>query len=394
MASEAFLLQLYLEFRRDNMMLDVFTQPDTVTCVLCRATVSIRKGDKARFFNHISHDHEVHYDMELFYVLSFLNMEQKKTVIDIINEKLLSPVENINVDERIDITETEDENNGETSEVMATDETLSEAVQNGDDSSSLQAGDNKPSSYLQIIQKFYENSKKEKETDGNVDDTNVDKSVEVTKSKPVEEMSPSKRKEKCTVCDIMVSRKNMRIHMRVRHKAESGSSADLGLSEFGSTGKMKKIEGAKKIGTIGKWNTINKKIVVCSFCSKTLRKDSRRRHMRMVHKISKEDLERMNLEEPCETKKSNTENDSDKDARNIKREKVESQEPSNTDNISKKKKQKDYSKEGSEEAGYRKCKLCFKRLKNSFYRRHLKDAHSGKQNKCEICYFVLQEKTR
>ena len=299
MALEEFLLQLYLEFRRDNMMLDVFTQPDTVTCVLCRATVSIRKGDKARFFNHISLDHEVHYDMELFYVLSFLNMEQKKTVIDIINEMLLSPVENINVDER-NITETEDENNGETSEVMTTDETLSEAVQNGDDSSSLPTSDNKSSSYLQIIQKFYENSKKEKETDGNVYDTNVDKSVEVNKSKPVEEMSPSKRKEKCTVCDIMVSRKNMRIHMRVRHKAESGSSADLGLSEFGSTGKMKKIEGAKKI-------------VVCSFCSKTLRKDSRRRHMRMVHKISKEDLERMNLEEPCETKKSNTENDTDKE---------------------------------------------------------------------------------
>ena len=41
--------------------------------------------------------------MELFYVLSFLNMEQKKTVIEFINEKLLSPVENINVDERIDI---------------------------------------------------------------------------------------------------------------------------------------------------------------------------------------------------------------------------------------------------------------------------------------------------
>ena len=37
-----------------KMMLDIFTEPDTVTCILCRATVSIRKGDKARFFNHIS----------------------------------------------------------------------------------------------------------------------------------------------------------------------------------------------------------------------------------------------------------------------------------------------------------------------------------------------------
>ena len=70
------------------MMLDIFTEPQTVTCILCRATVSIRKGDKARFYNHISHDHEVHYDMDLFYVVSFLNMDQKKTVVDIINEKI------------------------------------------------------------------------------------------------------------------------------------------------------------------------------------------------------------------------------------------------------------------------------------------------------------------
>ena len=74
-------------------MLDVFTEPETVTCVLCRATVSIRKGDKARFFNHISHDHEVHYDMDLFYVVSFLNNVQINTVIDIINEKIVKHTE-------------------------------------------------------------------------------------------------------------------------------------------------------------------------------------------------------------------------------------------------------------------------------------------------------------
>ena len=69
------------------MLLDYHTKPDTVTCILCRATVSVRKGDKTRFFNHISLDHEVHYDMDLFYVVSFLNNVQINTVIDIINEK-------------------------------------------------------------------------------------------------------------------------------------------------------------------------------------------------------------------------------------------------------------------------------------------------------------------
>ena len=68
-------------------MLDIFTEPDTVFCILCRATVSVRKGDKARFFNHISLDHEVHYDMDLFYVVSFLSEAQKETVINIISKK-------------------------------------------------------------------------------------------------------------------------------------------------------------------------------------------------------------------------------------------------------------------------------------------------------------------
>ena len=67
----------------------MFTAPQAVTCVLCRATVSVRKGDKARFFNHISHDHEVHYDMELFYVLSYLDEKEKETVVSLINQKLL-----------------------------------------------------------------------------------------------------------------------------------------------------------------------------------------------------------------------------------------------------------------------------------------------------------------
>ena len=78
------------------MMLDIFTLPDTVTCILCRATVSIRKGDKARFFNHISLDHEVHYDMDLFFVISFLSEPQKETVINIISKKCDRMAKSIN----------------------------------------------------------------------------------------------------------------------------------------------------------------------------------------------------------------------------------------------------------------------------------------------------------
>ena len=68
-------------------MVSPFSPPPSLTCILCRATISIRKGDKARFFSHISHDHEVHYDMDLFFVVSFLSEAQKETVINIISKK-------------------------------------------------------------------------------------------------------------------------------------------------------------------------------------------------------------------------------------------------------------------------------------------------------------------
>ena len=113
------LVQSFTDFHRvksslPRMQLDVFTAPQAVTCVLCRATVSVRKGDKARFFNHISHDHEVHYDMELFYVLSYLGDTQREAAVTIINQRFVN-----NEDDSSTVTEEEKEND---------DPTLDEAV--------------------------------------------------------------------------------------------------------------------------------------------------------------------------------------------------------------------------------------------------------------------------
>ena len=124
-------------------------------------------------------------------------------------------------------------------------------------------------------------------------------------------------------------------------------------------------------------------IVNCSFCSKKLRKDSLSRHMKIVHKQKKDDLK--NVIHDGASDKDNKEKQTTKDCINIKRENVECQEPKNIKNNSKEK-QKDT------EAGYRKCKLCFKNLKSNYYRRHLKEAHSGIPNKCELCYAVFTRK--
>ena len=358
------------------MMLDIFTEPQTVTCILCRATVSIRKGDKARFYNHISHDHEVHYDMDLFYVVSFLNMDQKKTVVDIINEKLLSNEEMVE-DQSAGNTELEEESPIVENEVTTALTICKNVLEEKDSESSTP-------SYLKIIQKFYENTKTTKEQGGQAE--RVDASEKdngkyavnatlkegVTKANPNDTVSPSKRKEKCSVCDMMVSRKNMRIHMRIRHKA--GPSKEINAGQ----------------------------IVDCSFCSKKLRKSSLSRHMRIVHKQKKDDLENVShdgaTENVSEMLKDNMEKQTAKDCINIKRENVECQKP-NKETLKSKGAEKKKSiknnpkdKQKETESGYRKCKLCFKNLKSNYYRRHLKEAHSGIQNKCELCYTVFSRK--
>ena len=323
--------------------------------------------------------------MDLFFVVSFLNMEQKKTVVDIINEKLLISNEESDEDKMTEKDELEEETPIMNEEL--TSETICEkTVQNESESSSHEGSKSNTSSYLQIIQKFYENSKMTKGQSAQdspcaednskhadtVDETEKDNVNQATKTNPNDVYSPSKKKEKCSVCDILVSRKNMRIHMRIRHKAASSTDNNAG------------------------------QIVDCSFCSKKLRKDSLRRHMKMVHKLNKEDQEKVIYDEVTDTvdeiQNSNNEKQTEQNLQSIKREKVESQEQvrvmKKSKGSGKSKISKNNSKENPKEteSGYRKCKLCFKNLKNNYYRRHLKEAHSGKQNKCELCYAVFTRK--
>ena len=69
-------------------MLAEFLQPRVVTCILCRGSVSVRRGDKTRFFSHISHDHEVHHDLELLFALSFMTDSEKEKVINLMKTRI------------------------------------------------------------------------------------------------------------------------------------------------------------------------------------------------------------------------------------------------------------------------------------------------------------------
>ena len=68
-------------------MLSHFETPPVVVCILCHGTVSMRKGDKTRFLNHISQDHEVHYDLEFFFALSHMTEFDKNAVVEVIRRR-------------------------------------------------------------------------------------------------------------------------------------------------------------------------------------------------------------------------------------------------------------------------------------------------------------------
>ena len=64
-----------------------------VTCVLCHATVSVRRGSKERFLSHVNQEHEVHHDRDLIYALSFMTEQEKQTLINVMEKRMGGEVE-------------------------------------------------------------------------------------------------------------------------------------------------------------------------------------------------------------------------------------------------------------------------------------------------------------
>ena len=413
-------------------MLDTFTRPETVTCVLCRATVSIRKGNKSRFFNHISLDHEVHYDMDLFYAVSFLTQTQKSTVIEIISGKILggssdegnqdgSPddssdvsIPNNPVDEVVrDVTPVENnddfiseqgsvsiqierskegknkviDHNGDEAMAEQSPETHKENVLRKPTENLTNEESNSTTAYLQIIKKFYQSQDSIKSKDEHLKEE--DKTITPKKKGKIKTGKKGKnllkKKEKCKECTVMVSRKNMKIHIQLRHRQKPSASD--------ATGHL---------------------IVPCSFCEKRLRRDSITRHMTLIHKINSADQRKIRLEEiktenvdqtnNVGTQQSNADLDKQESSLNdlsqnidypfIKSEKIDFASvildklkdfdtPKKGEDASRRKIEK---KEGSE---YKNCNICQKDIKNQYYKKHLYQTHSGgrkdKEVECELC---------
>ena len=323
------------------MILDIFTEPETVTCVLCRATVSIRKGDKARFFNHISHDHEVHYNMNLFYVVSFLSQEQIETVIDII-DRVKDQSEESQED---DTLQESSELSEETADKVADQDEEEEAEaeernikkeEHFDDQGQEEVSEKEHSApYLQIIKKHYQSTNFDLNNTKEGEEEVTTSCTEEASKKANDLLSPSKRKQKCSECNLFVSKKNMGIHMKSKHKAPTQANGH--------------------------------EVIPCSLCDKRLRRDNLKRHLNIVHKIGKAEQKKLNLDE-IEGKKSpeKVSNCSAEKDVEIKRETLDFA----SIIINKIKANESPKKEGN--TSVRKCKLCSKIIKRTYYRRHLR----------------------
>ena len=300
------------------MMLDVFTEPDTVTCILCRATVSIRKGDKARFFNHISHDHEVHYDMDLFFVVSFLSEAQKGTVIDIISKKFDKKEKSIKPNDLGENNMQYDDSTNQNTEteihVLVKEVSIPKTENNEslDEVSTL-----KTKTEIQVPVEKSSIPKRE------ISESLNEVSTLQTEKDPLDvEADLSDDLETCSTCEMILPRKLMQSHINIEHT--------LGLYE--------KIK--------------------CKICTKKVTKQIYKMHMKRVHKIPYSQLQ-------DQAEMGDSQVDDATANRNVE----------DTESVSL----------------YTKCKLCFKTVKNSGYKRHLKSVHSGNLFHCPLCYLGFKE---
>ena len=244
-------------------MLAEFERPNVVVCVLCKGSVSVRKGDKTRFFNHISLDHEVHFDLELFYAISFMSDGEKSLFVEVMSKKLQrenNKVSDKHKESERTIPETKTLINHKSIEKSDSindiiDAQEASAAVDGIQMSSIEAETSEQDSdeEMEYIRSSVLSAEKEVsiQDSGNGDEaSSLTKKAPLSSEKPIEvkkEFVP--KREKCRKCSKMILSKAIRIHMRTKHK-------------------MKEI--------------------CCKLCNKKMLKESLSRHMRKVHKDCKE----------------------------------------------------------------------------------------------------------
>ena len=257
-------------------MMAEFERPNVVVCILCKGSVSVRKGDKTRFFNHISIDHEVHFDLDLFYAISFMSDTEKTQFVELLYVRLqketnsdeLENLEQTNHCASSDVVENMEQTNTETSSVVSENmeqtysginTSVAENINKTQPETNTVIAENKEQTTPKSNSGFEEHMKEhtnpqtvleinsndkdpEEETEcvseGSINavenviekqmpskDSTLPNSFPLFAEKPMEiktelvRFAPPKR-EKCRKCSKMILSKSLRIHMKTKHKKQ------------------------------------------------------------------------------------------------------------------------------------------------------------------------------
>ena len=222
-------------------MLSEFSKPKAIVCLLCQAWVSVRRGDKTRFFQHVSSDHEVHFDLELLFSLSSLRQTQKRTVVATINSLLGSDAA---CDELL-LTDTEDasesataveaSDSGDLTSIMAE---LKPSLQELEEL--RQVRQELRSTSVEGIQRWTRRSARRRAAGGGeveeVQDITADALIEevnsITSSSAVSPQTkdqgsqePSKNLVRCSKCEKKMPRSELKSHIKEAHSRRSKAPA-------------------------------------------------------------------------------------------------------------------------------------------------------------------------
>ena len=228
-----------------------FTEPATVVCILCRATISVDKGDRTRFLNHILHDHEVHFDRELLFALSYMNEVEKGSIVGIMKDKFPSETEERTVE--IEKAAAQQPENGRIEIVAATEV---ESCTASEDQMEV----------VPDIESMTESVTKNAEESSKIDMVTIKK--ESTEFKAIAEKFTD-----CKICSKKILKNSINLHMRLKHNTRY------------TKGKFNSVKVTAAASVTAKYEPRDtKQKIACTECSKYISKGNMNRHMKMLHK--------------------------------------------------------------------------------------------------------------
>ena len=256
-------------------MLADFTAPPTVICFLCKAWISVKKGDKTRFLHHISSDHEVHFDLELVFVLSTMAEGEREAIVNN-NQQTEGKVSEKEEEARklkrlrVEIERTKMDKNVPHIETMVEDPQCSSRSKLVNCSKNKMLEKEEESENIDTIQ----NQLVLKRLNVEIERTKMDEDVphiEIVEEDP--QCSSRSKLVKCSKCNKRMKRTHLRSHIAANHK--KGRKSRQKISADAEQVRRDLVDGVTE-------DPVD--LMDCLFCDQKMAVVEQRAHMRNVHK--------------------------------------------------------------------------------------------------------------